>query len=451
MLQLQRLMFRRSCVDVHVRCISSKFDARPCELSATGQPSRVLFGAKVASEQLGALSRASGMHKVLVVHDRDAAAASRTQFVEFLLMQAGVPCFQYTLERDCATLDGVDHAAAMAQRVGADGIVGFGGGNTMDMARAVAVVLANDGSAVDFVVDRSEDSENDEVKLQQGKLQTVPLLLVPTIVGSGAEMAKRTMLLDDDAEKKLLFAAGRDIVPEAVIIDPTLMLTVPLHLTVQGALTALGQCLESYLLGGADDALALEGMEAVAKALAAPLKEGKLDLKGAILREQFALGSLLSGIAANSSGAGSAQALAVSMGGISDLPHAQVATAFLPFVFDRYAELLKENEGESSFDELHEKLEDAADRLAAASGFQGDNVATWLRYVIKRFDLPTASTLELEKDMLDGLVDRAAQYQDESMEVSRSDGNGAIMEKDDLRAIIDSAVLVVTPAKSKDK
>ncbi|CAI5727568.1 unnamed protein product [Peronospora destructor] len=442
MLRLQRPKFCRSRV---ARCISSRFDARPCKLSATGQPSRVVFGAKVAAEQLGALSRASGMHKVLVVRDRD--AASRTRFVEFVLMQAGVPCFQYTLKRDCATLDDVDHAAAMAQRVGADGIVGFGGGNTMDMARAVAVVLANDGFAADFVVDRSKDRENDEVELQQGNLKTVPLLLVPTIVGSGSEMAKSTMLLDEDAETKLLFAAGRDIVPEAVIIDPTLMLTVPLHSTVQGALTALGQCLESYLLGGADDALALEGMEAVAKALAAPLKEGKLDLKGAILREQFALGSLVSGIAANSSGTGSAQALAVSMGGISDLPHAQVVTAFLPFVFDRYAELLNENEGESSFDELREKLEDAADRLAAASGFSSDNVAAWLRYVIKRFNLPTASTLELEEDMLNGLVDRAAQYQDESMEVSRSDANGAIMEKDDLRAIIGSAV----PSKSKDK
>ena len=134
----------------------------------------MLFGAKVAAKQLGALSRASGMHKVLVVRDRDVAAASRTRFVEFLLMQVGIPCFQYTLERDCATLDGVDHAAAMAQRVGADGIVGFGGGNAMDMARAVAVVLANDGSAVDFVVDTSE------AKAQRGKLKTGPLVLVPT-------------------------------------------------------------------------------------------------------------------------------------------------------------------------------------------------------------------------------------------------------------------------------
>ncbi|EEY55055.1 uncharacterized protein PITG_08643 [Phytophthora infestans T30-4] len=419
----------------HARCISSSFDARPHELSASGQPGRVLFGAKVAAKQLGALSRASGMRKVLLVRDRDAAAASRTQYAEFLLMQAGVPCFQYTLERDCATLEGVDHAAATAQRVGADGVVAFGGGNAMDTARAVAVVLANGGSAADFVTIRGDDEDDEELKLQQGKLDTTPLLLVPTIAGSGAEVARTSMLLEEDAETKLLFAPGKEIVPE-------------------GALTALGQCLESYLLGCADDAtneLVLEGLEAVAGALAAPLKEGKLDLKGAVLREQFAIGSLLSGIAANSSGTGAAQALAVSMGGISDLPHAQVATAFLPFVFDRYAELARENEGDPFFDELREKLENAADRLTAASGFQGADVAAWLRYVITRFDLPTASTLELEGSLLNGLVDRAAQYQDESMEVSRSDGNGAIMEKDDLRAIIDAAVLVVEPTQEEEK
>lgn len=214
MLRLLRTLPRPRTLQRHARCISSSFDARPHELSASGQPSHVVFGAKVAATQLGALSRASGMKKVLLVRDRDAAAASRTQFAEFLLMQAGMPCFQYTLERDCATLDGVDHAAATAQRVGADGVVAFGGGSAMDMARAVAVVLANGGRAADFVVVRSKDDEDEELKLQQGKLETTPLLLVPTIAGSGAEVAKRTMLLEEDAETKLLFAAGREIVPE---------------------------------------------------------------------------------------------------------------------------------------------------------------------------------------------------------------------------------------------
>uniref|UniRef100_A0AAV1UAU0 Alcohol dehydrogenase iron-type/glycerol dehydrogenase GldA domain-containing protein n=1 Tax=Peronospora matthiolae TaxID=2874970 RepID=A0AAV1UAU0_9STRA len=435
----------RLLLNCSVRYTSYCFDVRPLKLSAVGQPSRVLFGAKVAATQLGALSRASGMRKVLLVRDRDAAATSRARFMEFLLLQAGVPSFQYTLERDCATLNGVDHAAAMAQRVGADSVVAFGGGNTMDLARAVAVIMANGGRAADFVAAATVESEQEQLMLQQGQLQTAPLLLVPTIAGSGAEVATSTMLLEEDSEMKVPFAAGRAIVPEAVIIDPTLMLTVPLRATLQGALTALGQCLESYLLGGADDALTLKGLELLARALGAPIEQGYLDVTDIALREQLALGSVYSGIATNSSGTGAAQALAVSTGGISDLPHAQVVTAFLPFVFDRYAELVDENAGDPFFDDLRKKLEIATDRLTAASGFQGNDVAAWLRYVITRFDLPTTSTLELEESLLDGLTDRAAQYQDDSMEVCCSDGSQAIMEKDDLRAIIDRAMLVVEP------
>ena len=202
----------------HARYVSYSFDARPLELSATGQSCRVVFGVKVAAAQLGALSCASGMRKVLLVRDREAAATSRARFIEFLLLNVGVPCFQFTLERDCATVKGVDEAVAMAQRVGADSVVAFGGGNTMDMARAVAVVMAQGGKAADYMTffgtEGSDTDEREDLKLLQEKLETAPLLLVPTIAGSGAEVANRTLLLDEASETKELFAAGRAIVPK---------------------------------------------------------------------------------------------------------------------------------------------------------------------------------------------------------------------------------------------
>lgn len=232
---------------------------------------------------------------------------------------------------------------------------------------------------------------------------------------------------------------------QVVIVDPMLALSVPLVPTVQGALTALGQCMESYLLGCADpatEALALQGIEVVAAALATPLVEGKIDLKSIVMREKLALASVLGGFATNSSGCGGAHAIAVAMGGISDLPHAQISSAFLPFVFDHYAKLAKDNEGDEFFDELKEKLERTADRLTAASGFQGASVAAWLRYVSSRFNLPTPATLELDETMVRGIVDRAVLRQDATMAV-RQDGNGAILEKEDFRAVLDSAVKVI--------
>lgn len=275
----------------------------------------------------------------------------------------------------------------------------------------------------------------------------MPHIILPTIAGAGAEISTESLVLDEDAEEKQPFIMA-PIAAEAVIIDPMLALSVPLTPTVQGALTALGQCIESYLSGCEDKAtemLALQGIEVIASAFAQPLVEGKMDLKSVGMREKFALGSLFSGIAANSSGYGCAHALAVSMGGISDLPHAQVASAFLPFVFDKYAAIVDENEGDEFFDELGVKLDSVADRLTAASGFQGASVAAWIRYVSTRFDLPTSSTLELDEGLVKGIVERATQRQEAS--VAHRDV-APILEADDIRAVLDDAIVI---ASGEDK
>jgi alcohol dehydrogenase class IV len=224
---------------------------------------------------------------------------------------------------------------------------------------------------------------------------------------------------------------------QAVIVDPMLALSVPMVPTVQGALTALGQCMESYLLGCTDpatEALALQGIEVVAAALATPLVEGKMNLKNVAMREKLALASVLSGFAANSSGCGGAHAIAVAMGGISDIPHSQITSAFLPFVFDRYAQIAEDNAGDEFFDELKDKLERIADRLTAASGFQG----------------PTLVGLELDEAMLRGVVERAALRQDATMD-HRTDESVAILEKDDLRAVLDAATAAAPSSPKIDQ
>jgi alcohol dehydrogenase class IV len=142
---------------------------------------------------------------------------------------------------------------------------------------------------------------------------------------------------------------------KAVLIDPMLALTVPTLPTAQGALTSLGQCIESYLAGCGDDKtnhLALQGIEAIASGFAQPLVDGKFNLRSVAIREKFALGSLLSGICANASGFGGAHALAVSMGGVSHIAHMQVCASFLPLVLSKYSALAEENQGDPFFDEM---------------------------------------------------------------------------------------------------
>jgi hypothetical protein len=143
--RVSRAFFSSSNTSMH------KLDAEPHSMSTSGQPFRVIFGSKLAAEHLGHLARSSGIHKMLLVRDNDPSAASRAQYIEFLLMQAGIPCFQYTLKRDCATIEGVDDGVAVAQRVGANGVLAFGGGSSMDMTRAIALLISNGGSANEYM------------------------------------------------------------------------------------------------------------------------------------------------------------------------------------------------------------------------------------------------------------------------------------------------------------
>ncbi|DBA03017.1 TPA: hypothetical protein N0F65_003205 [Lagenidium giganteum] len=408
------------------------------ELSATGQHFPVVFGAKAAANHLGAVARRSGIQKMLVVRDSDVGADKRTQYVEFLLLQAGIPCFHYTLKRDCATLEDVDDGLATAQRVGADGVLAFGGGNASDMARAIAVMMSNDGSASELQARFDSTDIN----------QPAPHIILPTVAGAGAEISTHALVLDEEAEAKQSFVS-LPILAEALIVDPALAVSVPLHQTVQGALTALTQCIESYVYGCEDDktqAMALEGVHAIAGALAKPLVDGKMDLKSIPMREKMALGSLVSGVCANSSGYGAAHAIAVSVGGISDLPHAQVAAAFAPLVLDRYASLAADNAGDEFFDELATKLAVVNDALTASSGFQGATVGAWVRYVERHFGLPSASALELDDDHVKGIVERAVQRMEDCMTDKKED---PVFEKDDIQAIVDD-VVVAGGSKSSD-
>ncbi|TYZ64862.1 hypothetical protein PybrP1_010583 [[Pythium] brassicae (nom. inval.)] len=407
--------------------LGTRFDVRAGQLSASGQHYRVAFGVDAARAHLGSAVHAAGVRKLLLVRDRDAGAASRAQYAEFLLLQAGVPCFQYTLSRDCATLAALDDAHATARRVGADGVLAFGGGAAIDTARALALMLTNGGDAADYVRRSGDENSSSSSDFEP----PAPHFLVPTIAGAGAEISTDALVLDEDDEAKLVFGAG--------------------PIVAEGALTALGQCIESYLSGCQDEAtemLALQGVEVIAAAFAQPLVEGTMDLKSVGLREKFALGSLFSGIAASSSGFGCAHSLAVSMGGISDLPHAQVASAFLPFVFDKYAALAQENEGDEFFDALRAKLESVGDRLTAASGFQGASVAAWMRYVSSRFGLPTTATLELDEGLVKGIVDRAAQRQEASIAHREL---APVLGADDIRALLDDAIIVASGETTGDK
>ena len=134
--------------------------------------------------------------------------------------------------------------AAMPQDT--DCVVGFGGGSSMDTAKAIAA----------GPISSSADSRR------------LPVIVVPTAAGSGAEVTQFTVLTDGERGKVMLSGAG--LLPAAALVDFELTLSMPYRMTADNGLDSLSHAMEAYVSRAATpatDELALSAMRGIAGAL----------------------------------------------------------------------------------------------------------------------------------------------------------------------------------------
>jgi alcohol dehydrogenase class IV len=263
---------------------------------------------------------------VLLVHnggdgprDRVAAALSTSEVRLVPYRQKGEP-----------TVADVDDAVAAARRAGCTGVIGAGGGSAIDLAKAVAGLLGNGGSALDYM----------EV-VGRGQPLTKPAALwiaVPTTAGTGAEVTRNavigtvasgTAVAGDRSKRFKASLRSERLLPLAALIDPELQVGVPPDATAWSGMDALCQCVEAYTSRGANpltDGLALRGITLAAAALRqAHADGGDLDA-----REAMAAAALLGGVALTNAGLGAVHGFAAPLGANYDAPHGAICAALLP-------------------------------------------------------------------------------------------------------------------------
>lgn len=121
---------------------------------------------------------------------------------------------------------------------GYDFYVGLGGGSCMDTAKATRAVIANGGEPLDYV---AEPTGEGEPLTESG----VPLVLMPTTAGTGAEISPVAILSVEEQGTKEGISSGH-VRADATVLDPTLTTTLPPELTAQTAMDALGHAMEGY-------------------------------------------------------------------------------------------------------------------------------------------------------------------------------------------------------------
>ncbi|WP_248906422.1 hydroxyacid-oxoacid transhydrogenase [Halocatena marina] len=121
---------------------------------------------------------------------------------------------------------------------GYDFYVGFGGGSCMDTAKATRAVIENGGELIDYI---AEPTGNGETLTESA----IPLVLMPTTAGTGAEISPVTILSVEEKSIKEGISSNH-VRADAAVLDPTFTTTLPPAMTAKTAMDALGHAIEGY-------------------------------------------------------------------------------------------------------------------------------------------------------------------------------------------------------------
>src|SRR5437016_154900 len=288
-------------------------------------PTRILYGRKAVLELPGELKRA-GAARPLLVTDKGILQAGLLRFVTPLLEQAGIKAQVFSeFEANPTDRDAVRGIEAY-RAAGADSVLGFGGGASLDMAKAIALLVNHQPPLAQY-----DDAKGGDARITAN---IPPIVQVPTTAGTGSEVGRSTVLLIDGT-KTVIFSPY--LMAKAAILDPELTVGLPPFITAATGMDALTHNLEAYVAKGDHplaDAIAIDGLRRIAANLKKAVQNGK-DLEA---REQMLLGSTFGAIAFQK-GLGACHSVAHALTPVAGTHHGLANSLMLPTVvsFNRMA------------------------------------------------------------------------------------------------------------------
>jgi alcohol dehydrogenase class IV len=289
----------------------------------------------------------------------------------------------------------VDLGLEAARRIGAEVIVGIGGGSAIDAAKAMAGLMTNEGSCLDYMEVVGEG--------RSIRLPPLPWIAVPTTAGTGAEVTRNAVIGSKEHAYKASIRSPM-LLARVALVDPEIGVAVPRDVTARTGMDALTQCVESYTSNGANamtDPLALEGVGRAGRSLRRAVDNGD-DLDA---REDMALAALISGITLTNAGLGAVHGLAAPLGATFPVPHGAVCAALLPWVMEANIDALRaEDRNHPALRRYSEVGRRLAGRSDLPDGEAADAGAAVAAVLARDLELPGLGDLGVEEEGIDGVV-----------------------------------------------
>ena len=280
--------------------------------------SGIRFGNGTSKSCVSEISQKLGPN-ILFITDKDLMSLKLTEptLNELNKLSSKVEVFQ-DVEAD-PSLKTLMNAIEIGKNNKITGVIGFGGGSSMDVAKLTSLILG------------SNENIEEAWGVSNAKGPRLPLILVPTTAGTGSEVTPISIITVGEEEKKGV--SSPIILPDIAILDPELTVGLPAHTTAATGIDAMVHAIEGYASANKNNnpiskMIAVEALKLLGGSIEKAVYEGSnIEARGNML-----LGAMLAGKSFANSPVAAVHALAYPIGGTFHVSHGLSNSLVLPYV-----------------------------------------------------------------------------------------------------------------------
>lgn len=270
---------------------------------------------------------------VLLVTDKGIRNLGLTKSLEEALKEKNINCVVYDNTLPNPTVANVEEARNIYIENNCEALIAFGGGSSMDCAKAVGARIA--------YPKKSLSKLKGLLKIRR----KIPFLIaIPTTAGTGSEVTLASVITDATIQHKYTLM-DFNLIPSIAVLDPLCTTSLPPHLTAPTGMDALTHAVEAFIGRSTTKDTRKKSIEAI-KLIFENIEIAYLDGTNLEARSNMLKAAYLAGIAFSKSYVGYVHAVAHSLGGQYNIPHGLANAILLPIVLKTY--------GNSIYKKLHQ-------------------------------------------------------------------------------------------------
>ncbi|MDF2152389.1 iron-containing alcohol dehydrogenase [Vibrio sp. CAU 1672] len=267
----------------------------------------------------------------------------------------------------------VEETAIIGRKFQPDMVIAIGGGSVIDMGKALAAIIPNQGNVYDYV----------EVVGRNVPLKTKPIhfIAIPTTASTGSEVTRNAVLKSGQDQVKVSLRSP-DMLADVAIVDPTLTYGMDQYTSGRGAMDAFTHLMEAYVCGDPNpltDMVCEEGLRRLSASVIAGCKQDNHKA-----RVDLSFAALLGGMAITNAKLGAAHGLASALGGKLEAPHSVITARLAPHVMQENINAAK-RAGRNDVLSRYRKL---AQLVTGRTNANEQDGVLWVKMTLDKLELP---------------------------------------------------------------